>query len=214
VRILGTAATRDVVLGYQAFDHFVLGWGVSWVRGWALRAVKRWGVRKTSAVSAAVVIALIAGVWALQSGSPSQPAPRARAYAAFDACLLTGSSGLSAPEAASAWSGMQAGSAVTTAKVSYLAVVGPESADNVGSYLSTLIVRNCDVIFGVGAAETAAIADQAAHFPAKRFAVLGATASGPNVASVPSAAPEALVAGAKAILVKTYQGHFAPGPVT
>ncbi|MGH3190248.1 MAG: hypothetical protein ACRDPY_35980 [Streptosporangiaceae bacterium] len=41
------------------------------------------------------------------------PAPSARQYLGFDACLLTGSRGLTGPQAAQAWAGMQDASLAT-----------------------------------------------------------------------------------------------------
>jgi hypothetical protein len=92
-------------------------------------------------------------------------------------------------------------------------VVGAESPDNVDTYVNTLIVRRCDLVLAVGAAETASAVRQAPAFPASRFAVVGASAAGTNIARIDGADPAAVTAEAKALLVEAFDGRFAPGPV-
>src|ERR1700761_9200785 len=88
---------------------------VGWMRRW-------WW----AGVAAVVVVAGLVPwlVW------PSTPAPRARVYKAFTACLLTDSRGIAGPQAAPVWAGMQKASLATHVKVEYLAVVGPDTVDN------------------------------------------------------------------------------------
>ena len=128
----------------------------------------------------AVAAVLAAGCAIAGCGSGSQPAsdPRARAYTNYRACLLTGGRGVNDPVAAPAWAGMQRASQATHAKVSYLAVSGPQTKANATTYLGSLVVQQCDVIIAAGAAEQAAVITDAGQFRTVRFAVLS-TSAGP-----------------------------------
>jgi hypothetical protein len=163
-----------------------------------------------------LVVCVIAGLalWALFADRKHASPPRQRVYSAYSACLLVGPGGLSGPGVAPVGSGLEDGSIATSAKVSYLAVVGAESPDNVSTYVSTLVVRKCDLVVGVGSAETAALLENAAANPTIHFAVVGASAQSANVASV--ATPDARdVRGlVKQLLVRAYHGGFTGGPVT
>lgn len=104
---------------------------------------------------------------------------RARVYSSYQACLLTGGSGITSGPAAQAWAGMEDASAQTRAKVSYLAVSGPATAGNAGTFLGSLLVRKCGVIVAAGSAEQAAVLTEAPKFPAVRFVLAGDKAAGP-----------------------------------
>ncbi len=128
----------------------------------------------------AVAVVLAAGCTIAGCGSGAQPAstPRARAYTNYRACLLTGVRGTADTVAARAWAGMQSASLATHAKVSYLAVSGPQTEANATTYLGSLVVQQCDVIIAAGAAEQAAVIADAGQFRTVRFAVLS-TSAGP-----------------------------------
>jgi basic membrane lipoprotein Med (substrate-binding protein (PBP1-ABC) superfamily) len=78
---------------------------------------------------------------------------------------------------------MQSASLATHAKVSYLAVSGPQTEENATTYLGSLVVQQCDVIIAAGAAEQAAVITDAGQFRSVRFAVVS-TLAGP-VAGLP-----------------------------
>ena len=136
------------------------------------------------AAAAAVLAAGVTGVslWGT-SGGPGPPPSRARVYSAVDACLLTGSQGIADPSVTPVWSGMQDASLATRAKVSYLAVSGPDTAGNALPFLGSLLVRHCNVIVADGAAEQAAVDTDAARFSAVRFVVVGTGAPTVDVTS-------------------------------
>lgn len=112
------------------------------------------------------------------------------------------------------WSGLEDGSAATSAKVSYLAVAGAETSENVAAYVGTLVVRKCDLVVAVGSAETAAVLKESHGFPAVHFAVVGAAAQGANVASVESSDAQRVRDLVKQLLVRAYHGDFTAGPAT
>ncbi len=151
-------------------------------------------------VIGAALVAVVAGllIWALW---PSNPAPRARQYRDFDACLLTDAQGLSGSQARQAWAGMQDASLETRIRVSYLPVAGEATADNAAPYLASLIQRRCRVIVAVGDPQVSAVGAAASRYPAVRFVVLGrpATSAG-NVTAVPASTPDAVRSQLKAIL--------------
>ena len=119
------------------------------------------------------------------SGGRVLPPARARAYENVDACLLTGSRGLADPEAAQVWAGMQDASRSTTARVSYLAVTGPDTEADAAPFAGSLLVRGCKVIVASGGPERAAALADASRFSSVRFVVAGAAAgSPPNVTAI------------------------------
>jgi hypothetical protein len=132
------------------------------------------------------VVLLAGGVvwWVWPS---AEPAPRARPYLEYTACLLTDSQGIGGGRAAAVWGGMQRASSATQAKVQYLPVLGETTAANALPYLATLVQRRCAVVFAVGAAQIAAVATDAPKYPAVRFVTLGGSASGANVTNIDEA---------------------------
>jgi len=142
---------------------------------------KRW-LRQGVWWAAAVVLAgALAATVTLLFGSrtPGAPTARARVYSSFRACLLTGAGGITDPQAAPVWAGMEDASLRTSAMVSYLAVTGPATKDNALSFLSSLVLRHCDVVVTSGAAERAAVVAEAARFSGVKFVLTGGTSDGP-----------------------------------
>jgi basic membrane lipoprotein Med (substrate-binding protein (PBP1-ABC) superfamily) len=109
------------------------------------------------------------------------PVARARSYTNFQACLLTGERGLADPASAPLWAGMHEASLATHAKVSYLAVMGPQTSDNAMSFLGSLLIRHCQVVLAAGQPERDAIAQRASRYPSVKFAVVGDTSTAPNI---------------------------------
>lgn len=133
---------------------------------------------------AAVVLAGAAWLW-----WSSRPAPRARQYLTFTACLLTDGQGVRGA-AAPVWAGMQDASLQTRAKVEFLPVVGESTTANALPYLAGLVQRHCDVILAAGPAQVDAVRADASRYPRIRFVVVGAELSGPNVVSVNMSSPD------------------------
>jgi hypothetical protein len=102
-------------------------------------------------------------------------------YTDFQACLLTGARGLADPAAAPVWAGMERASLATHAKVSYLAVTGPQTSDNALPFLGALLVRHCEVVLAAGQAERNAVAERARQYPSVEFAVVGGISTASNI---------------------------------
>jgi basic membrane lipoprotein Med (substrate-binding protein (PBP1-ABC) superfamily) len=128
------------------------------------------------------VAGLIAGLALAFTGGTTVPASRARSYTDFQACLLTGAGGLADPAAAPVWAGMEQASLATHAKVSYLAVTGPQTSDNALPFLGSLLVRHCGLVLAAGPAERNAVAERARQYPSVEFAVVGGISTASNVA--------------------------------
>lgn len=126
------------------------------------------GVAGLVLIGAGITVAIIAG-------GPSPAPARARQYTAAQACLLTGSRGITSPQAAPVWAGMEDASLDTHAKVSYLPAYGPANSGNTARYASSLVQRHCDVILAVGTAPVQAIKRIAPRTPKTRFIVIGGT---------------------------------------
>ncbi|HUN33683.1 MAG TPA: hypothetical protein VMU95_16865 [Trebonia sp.] len=141
----------------------------------------------------AVMVGCVLGLGVAGCSSPTSHLvtdTRVRAYTSYQACLLTGAQGVSG-SAAPAWAGMESASVATHAKVSYLAVRGPQTSGYATTYVATDVVQKCNLIIGDGTAEEGAVIASAARFRGTKFAVVGTTA-GP-VAGAP--ANVAVVAG-------------------
>lgn len=148
------------------------------MRGWFRRF---WWVLAGVAVLAGTGIA----VWLANSGRHLPPS-RARQYTAFNACLLTDSHGVSGPDAAPVWAGMQSASEKTSGKVSFLAVEGTDSVANAVPYVNTLVQRRCDLVLAAGTTEVAAAQDGSKQFSHVHFVLVGSGSSGGNVTFVPN----------------------------
>lgn len=114
-------------------------------------------------------------------GTSTAPVARARAYTNSQACLLTGELGLADPASTPLWAGMQQASQATHAKVSYLAVMGPQTSSNALSFLESLLIRHCQVVLAAGQPERDAVAQQASRYASVKFAVVGGTSTAPNI---------------------------------
>ncbi|MEU7790327.1 hypothetical protein [Amycolatopsis sp. NPDC049159] len=142
--------------------------------------MRRWWVAAAAGVVAAGVVVAVA-VW--PSGEqPDLPPARARVYADFSACLLTGGQGLASPGAGPVWAGLQDASGDTGIKVSYLAAAGPATDANYRPYLTSLLQRRCDVVLTVGEPGGAVALAEAPGHPATGFVVVGDSA--PQAANV------------------------------
>lgn len=116
---------------------------------------------------------LCAGIILLVNGNSQQAPVRARQYAASQACLLTDSRGITSPQAATVWAGMEDASLATHAKVTYLSTFGPATAANAIPYANSLIQEHCDVVLAVGAPQTGALWQLAPHTPKAYFVIVG-----------------------------------------
>lgn len=159
-----------------------------WARlGWRARALLAGGL----AVVTAGLIALAV--------MPSGPAPRARVYLSFTACLLTGPQGVEDPVAAPAWAGLQDASGATKVQVEYLAV--PASAHDAAPYLASLVMEHCGLVVAAGAGPVAAVEANADRYKSVRFVTVGGRATSRNITVVPPADARSRVsAEAKAAL--------------
>lgn len=113
----------------------------------ALRGPRGWAAAGVAAVAALALV----GVWLLDDEESTPPDPRARQYTEVDACLLTGEKGiLAGTPAATVWQGMQEASLDTRARVTYIPVMGPQTADNVRPFFNSLMQRQCEIVLAVG----------------------------------------------------------------
>jgi basic membrane lipoprotein Med (substrate-binding protein (PBP1-ABC) superfamily) len=143
------------------------------------------GAWRAVMVSSVVLLAAaVVTVGLLTGQGGGAPAPRARQYLAFTACLLTGPAGLSGATAAAAWGGMEQASLKTHAGVQYLPVMSGTTAAAAGPFLASLLMRHCGLVIAAGAAQVASVEAVAPRYRSERFAVLGGGAAGPNVAVV------------------------------
>ena len=130
-------------------------------------------------------LAVLAGgvlTWALWP--ESGPDPRSRVYTEANACLLTPADGATGKDAAPVWAGMQQASLATSGKVQYLEVDGPQTAENAGTYLATLIAGKCDLVLTAGVAPNAAAAAAAHSYPDVHFVVVGGGSADANVSVI------------------------------
>ena len=145
--------------------------------------MRRWWVAAAAGVVVAGVAAVL--VWWPDHDDSALPPARARVYADFSACLLTGGQGLASPGAAPVWAGMQDASGDGRVKVSYLAAAGPVTEANYLPYLNSLVQRRCDVVVTVGEPGGSAALGQAAAHPAVRFVAVGGSGrAASNVSAV------------------------------
>jgi hypothetical protein len=139
----------------------------------------------------AVVIGVFAVVvWWPTSAPQTLPSSRAKVFAAFDACLLTGAQGLATPGASPVWDGMQMASVATSVKVSYLASAGPATEGNVMPYAMSLLQRHCGAVVALNDPQVAVAGRLAPQYPGVRFIVVNGAASGSNVSVVPAGNPD------------------------
>lgn len=134
-----------------------------------------------SAVSAGLAVVLAVVLWPTSSAGRYLPPARARLFAAWRACLVTGPAGLSDPQAASVWQGMEQASAKTSAKVSYQSVVGDDTVGNAGAFVSAAAGEQCGLVIVVGGPQVQSVAVVALRFPRTRFALVGGGSAGANI---------------------------------
>jgi basic membrane lipoprotein Med (substrate-binding protein (PBP1-ABC) superfamily) len=166
-------------------------------RGWIIAA----GIAATVVIVGAVLAGLL-----LPGSTPVPGASRARAYTAFDACLLTDSRGLAGPQAAQAWAGMEAASLSTHAKVEYLPVAGAQTTGSALPYLASLVQRHCNVVVAVGTAPVSAVTASARRFSTVRFAVVGGHVTASNVTVLDSRAGQIRTSVAQAVMAAVGAG--------
>ncbi|MEU0602071.1 BMP family ABC transporter substrate-binding protein [Streptomyces sp. NPDC006393] len=139
--------------------------------------------RAVAGVVAAVALALV-GVRLFGGEESGPPDPRARQYTEIDACLLTGEKGIVAgTTAATVWQGMREASLDTRARVTYVPVMGPQTADNVRPFFNSLMQRQCEILLAVGDAQVEVARADAGKHPQVRFVVVGGeTSAAGNIA--------------------------------
>lgn len=167
---------------------------LAWSRGW-------WAGlgRPARALVAGGLAVVVAGLIALTVLLPSAPAPQARVYLSFTACLLAGERGNADPAAAPAWAGLRDASAATRMQVESLAV--PAFATDASPCLASLVVQRCGLVVAAGPGPVAAVDANARRFKTVRFVTVGGQAAAPNVTVVfPAAARSQVAAAAKAAL--------------
>jgi hypothetical protein len=156
-------------------------------------ARRRWWL--IGASSAVLIVGL---VWLLWPGA--KPAPRARQYLDFTACLLADEHGVTGADAAPVWAGMQDASLATHAKVQFLTVEGPQTTANALPFLASLAQSKCDMVFAAGAVPVVAVDEGASRFPKVGFYVVGRAASTHNVTALAgSSATQIRAAASKAV---------------
>ncbi len=144
-----------------------------------------WWAVAAACVGAGLILAVV--LWPGSSGGRNLPPTRARAYAAWG----------------SVWAGMEQASAKTSAKVSYLAVAGEDTAGNAQTYLATAAGEQCDLVIAVGGPQLQGVASVASRFPRTRFAVVGHVSAGSNVSQISVSSSDGLAA-ATAAAVETF----------
>ncbi|MGW0432570.1 hypothetical protein ACWDV4_08490 [Micromonospora sp. NPDC003197] len=175
-------------MGRQARVRAKTGRGSAMVRWWRQHRPSR----RQSWWAAGVLVVLLAGVATWVFWPEPEPEPRARQYREATACLLTDDRGVTGPEAAAVWAGMQDASLRTRAKVQFLEVDGAQTIDNARTYLGSLVQGRCDLVLAVGEVPVGAVRENAARFPSARFVTVGSGASTANVSVVTEPTPEAV----------------------
>jgi hypothetical protein len=164
------------------------------LREWATR--HRWWLTGAGVITLAVILIVV--LW--PTPTRTLPPTRARQYLAFDACLLTGPQGLADPAVAPVWAGMQDASLATHAKVSYLAVTGPQTPGNAQPYANTLLQRQCSLVIGVGQSQVDAVEAVARTHPTTKFAVETDSPTSTNITALTASTPTTLRAATAAVI--------------
>lgn len=150
---------------------------------------------------AALVIVGVVAVVVWPSSGPYVPPVRARVLSSTQACLLTDAQGVSSAMAAPVWAGMKDAQAQTSEMVTFLAVAGPQTEQNVQTYVNTLATRQCDVVVAVGALEVRGVLARASAFSGQRFVVVADVAQEANVVVVPPGSAASVEAAIRRVLV-------------
>jgi len=151
-------------------------------------------------VFGAVVVAVAGLAWVFWPAAPPEPAPRARQYLEYTACLLTGERGLTDTAAGPVWAGLQDASLATHAKVQYLAITGPQTVDNGVPFLNTLAQTGCNLIFAAGDVAVATVDKGATNFPDRRFYPVGGGSAHANVFPITTTGPDGVRAAVSTTL--------------
>ncbi|MEU0831562.1 BMP family ABC transporter substrate-binding protein [Streptomyces sp. NPDC005969] len=121
---------------------------------------------------------LLGARWFGDSDTAAPPDARARQYRDFNACLLTGDKGIvPGSPAAPVWKGMQQASADTRARVTYVPVMGEQTAANVQPHMNSLMQRQCGIVLTIGRAQGEAARSVAKQYPEVPFVVVGGAAA-------------------------------------
>lgn len=132
-----------------------------------------------------MLAAAVAGVttWALWPDPPRQ-----REYLDTTACLLTDATGVTAQPAEQVWSAMLKTSATSRVMVQNLQVSGPQTTENAGTHLASLVSGRCNVIIAVGKVQIDAVTAHAGAYPQVRFLTVGGGSPAGNVRVLDSSA--------------------------
>lgn len=175
-----------------------------WVRtGRWLRRRWPWPV-----VVSVLLIAVL--VWASWPSSAQRltPDPRSRQFSSFTVCVLTGSGGITDPQAAAVWAAVSDASKATGAQGSYLSVPAPDTLDSAEMYVNTLASRRCSLVVTIGASEASAVDAGAATYSSQRFIVVGASASSAaNVQVIPFSTADAVRSAVASAIERAASSH-------
>lgn len=152
-------------------------------------------------VAGAVVVAGLS-TWALWPDDPDPAPVRERQYREATACLLADDHGLEGDPAKAAWAGMQDASLATRVQVQYLAIVGPQTAENGVTFFNTLGAQHCSVIVAAGAVPVASMVQGYQQFPGVRFIAVGGDPKGAPLAVVGAGSPDEVRSGVKDAVAK------------
>lgn len=156
-----------------------------------------------------IVAGVIAGIVVLVGLSvllwpddPEPPAARERDYREVTACLLTDQTGLEGDLAKPAWAGMQEASLASRVQVQYLAIAGPQTADNGVTFFNTLGTQKCSVIVAAGPVPVASMVQGYKQFPSVRFVAVGGDPGGAPLAVVNAGSSDSIRSGVKDAVAK------------
>lgn len=137
------------------------------------------------------------------------PDPRSRQFLSSTACVLTGSRGITDPQTAPVWAGVEDASKATGVQGSYLSVPAPDTEASAEPYVNTLALRKCTLLFAVGASEAAAVNARAAAYPSQRFVVIGAGTSAGNIEVIPLDSDRGVRAAVANVIEQAVSGRSA-----
>ena len=146
-----------------------------------------------------VLVGLSVLLWPDGDGPPP---PREREYREASACLLTDQTGIEGDLAKSAWAGMQEASLANRVQVQYLAIAGPQTADNGVTFFNTLGTQRCSVIVAAGPVPVASMVQGYKQFPGVRFVAVGGDPGSAPLAVVNAGSPDSIRSGVKDAVAK------------
>lgn len=153
-------------------------------------------------VAAGVVVLAGLTVWLVLDDDPAPPAAREREYRDTTACLLTDERGVEGDLAKPAWAGMQNASTASRVQVQYLAIVGPQTAENGVTFFNTLGTQGCTVVVAAGPVPIASMVLGYKQFPKIRCVAVGGDAQGTSLAVVASGSSDVIMTGVKDAVAK------------